>query len=51
MENNQQNSNPNIIALIILIGAVYLGIQWFNWKLVLVIFLMNWANNIERRNN
>lgn len=33
-------------GLITLVG-VLLGLQWFNWKVVFVIVLIVWGNNIE----
>lgn len=36
-----------IIALIISGVAIYLSLIWFNWKLLVIIILFIWGNNIE----
>ena len=37
----------SIIGLIIFILSIILTVYWFSWKVVLIIFLFNWANNIN----
>jgi len=39
----------NMFNLIVWIISVYLMMYWFNWKLLVIIILTLWANNIERR--
>jgi len=37
-----------IFAICLVIIATTLAIKWYDWKLILIIFLLLWANNIER---
>jgi len=41
----------NIIQLFIDILAVYLTVKWYDWKMLIIIFLFMWANNMMVRNN
>lgn len=36
------------IGMLILIVAMVLAFIWFGWKLVIVILLTMWGNNVER---
>ena len=38
-----------IFGLILLISGITLACIWFSWKLVLIIFLLMWANNIDSK--
>jgi len=51
METNNPKSEMNLQRIIgMLIGIVALGLTyyWFSWKLVLVIFLSIYGNNLEQ---
>jgi len=38
-----------LIALILYTTIVYLIFKWYDYKLALILFLLIWANNIERQ--
>ena len=38
-----------ILGLFILLIGICLGYIWFGWKLLVVLFLLTWANNIASR--
>ena len=40
-----------ILQLFIDILAVYLTLRWYGWKVLIIIFLFMWANNMMVRNN
>lgn len=39
-----------VTALLIAFSGWYLAFRWFGWRLAVVLFLLFWAGNIERRN-
>jgi uncharacterized membrane protein len=36
----------SILGILVYAAAITLGLIWFDWKLVLVLFLFAWGNNI-----
>lgn len=39
-----------IMGLILFVAAGILAVIWFGWKLLIVLFIFMWANNIQIRN-
>jgi hypothetical protein len=47
--NNTVKLISGAIALILSITAYTLAWVWFGWEMALIIFLAQWANNIDQR--
>lgn len=41
----------SITGLLIAFSGWFLAFKWFGWRLAVVLFLLFWAGNIERRNS
>ena len=37
-----------IFLIILSISSIVLSIIWFGWKLLLILFLWTWANNLSK---
>jgi hypothetical protein len=44
------NKYKSIFALLLYTSSIALAWVWFSWQLPVVLFLFQWASNIEQRN-
>ena len=45
---DKKNSKKRLLGLIIAATSITLSFIWYDWKLILIIFLFSWANNIDQ---
>ena len=47
-ESKQRSIVMGILSWVVLGVAIYCTVRWYDWKLILIIMLFLWSNNLRR---